>query len=88
MRLPRLRGRGKHRVNYRHVIDWLVLKPGAFADYRYRGDLFLSSRFRWAYDALCQQQPERAAKESLQILYLAARQTEAGVEAALAALLD
>lgn len=34
--LPRLRGRGKHRIEYRHVIDWLVRKPGAFADYRYR----------------------------------------------------
>src|SRR6185437_3785998 len=34
--LPRLRGRGKHRVEYRQVIDWLVRKPGAFADYRYR----------------------------------------------------
>jgi hypothetical protein len=87
-RLPRLRGRGKHRVNYRHVIDWLVRKPGAFADYRYRDDLFPSSRFRWAYDALSRQQPERAAKEYLQILYLAARQSEAGVEAALAALWD
>jgi hypothetical protein len=30
--LPRLRGRGKHHVQYRHVIDWLVRKPGAFAD--------------------------------------------------------
>jgi hypothetical protein len=33
-RLPRLRGRGKHQGNYRHVIDWLVRKPGAFADDR------------------------------------------------------
>ena len=44
--LPRLRGRGKHKIAYRHVIDWLVRKPGAFADYRYRADLFPSSRFR------------------------------------------
>ncbi len=50
--LPRLRGRGKHRIDYRHVIDWLVRKPGAFADYRYRADLFPSSHFRMAYDAL------------------------------------
>ena len=50
--LPRLRGRGKHRIDYRHVIDWLVRKPGAFADYRYRADLFPSSRFRMAYDLL------------------------------------
>jgi hypothetical protein len=26
--LPRLRGRSKHRVDYRHIIDWLVRKPG------------------------------------------------------------
>src|SRR5262249_15492480 len=86
--LPRLRGRGKHRIAYRHVIDWLVRKPGAFADYRYRADLFPSSRFRLAYDTLLGQQPERAAREYLGILHLAARQSEAGVEAVLGRLLD
>jgi hypothetical protein len=86
--LPRLRGRGKHRINYRHVIDWLVRKPGAFADYRYQADLFPSSRFRMAYDWLAHRQPARAAKEYLRILHLAAREGEAGVEAALAGLLD
>jgi hypothetical protein len=86
--LPRLRGRGKHRIEYRHVIDWLVRKPGAFAGYRYQSDLFPSSRFRMAYDLLLEQQPARAAKEYLRILHLAARESEAGVEAALANLLD
>jgi hypothetical protein len=81
--LPRLRGRGKHKIEYRHVIDWLVRKPGAFADYRYRQDLFPSSTFRLAYDMLVQRQPERAAKEYLQVLYLAARRSESAVEAAL-----
>jgi hypothetical protein len=28
-KMPRLRGRHKHRIDYRHVIDWLVRKPGA-----------------------------------------------------------
>ncbi len=86
--LPRLRGRGKHRIAYRHVIDWLVRKPGAFADYRYRADLYPSSRFRLAYDVLCAQQPERSAKEYLGILHLAARRSESGVEAALQRLLE
>jgi hypothetical protein len=86
-RLPRLRGRGKHDVQYRHVIDWLVRKPGAFADYRYREDLFPSSHFRMAFDVLSRQQPARAAKEYLRILYLAARESEAGVEAVLGELL-
>ena len=84
--LPRLRGRGKHKIAYRHIIDWLVRKPGAFADYRYRADLFPSSRFRLAYDVLLMQQPERAAKEYLNILQLAAR--ESGVEAALSRLMN
>jgi hypothetical protein len=86
--LPRLRGRGKHKIAYRHIIDWLVRKPGAFADYRYRADLFPSSRFRLAYDVLLMQQPERAAKEYLCILQLAARETESGVEAALSRLMN
>ena len=86
--LPRLRGRGKHKIEYRHVIDWLVRKPGAFADYRYRADLFPSSRFRMAYDILLMQQPERAAKEYLRILQLAACESESGVEAALSRLMN
>jgi hypothetical protein len=86
--LPRLRGRGKHHIDYRHIIDWLVRKPGAFADYRYRSDLFPSSRFRMAYDLLSERQPAQAAKEYLRILHLAARESEVGVEAALAGLLD
>jgi ribosomal protein S21 len=86
--LPRLRGRGQHRIDYRHLIDWLIRKPGAFADYRYQADLFPSSRFRLAYDVLRQRQPARAAKEYLGILYLAAKETESGVDAVLGQLLN
>jgi Mu transposase, C-terminal domain len=86
--LPRLRGRGKHHVEYRHVIDWLVRKPGAFADYRYREEMFPSSHFRMAYDVLHERQPARADKEYLRILHLAARESEAGVEAVLVELLQ
>jgi len=32
----RLRGEGKHAINYRHIIDSLIRKPGAFENYRYR----------------------------------------------------
>jgi hypothetical protein len=87
-RFPRLRGRGKHAINYRHIIDWLVRKPGAFENYRYREELFPTSRFRMAYDALREAQPERGHKEYLAILYLAARQSETAVDEALRALLD
>jgi len=81
-RLPRLRGRDKHRVNYRHIIDWLVRKPGAMAQYRYRADLFPSSVFRLAYDVLGIQSEVTAAKEYCKILHLAARENEARVEEA------
>jgi hypothetical protein len=86
-RFGRLRGRQKHRINYRHIIDWLVRKPGAFENYRYREELFPTSRFRMAYDALREAQPERGHKEYLGILHLAARQSEAAVDEALRVLL-
>lgn len=75
-RLPRLRGRSKHRIHYRHIIDWLVRKPGAFANYRYKADMFPSSYFRMAYDALKQHCPLRADKLYLQILKIAAYTSE------------
>jgi len=86
-RFPRLRGRQKHQVNYRHIIDWLVRKPGAFENYVYREDLFPTSRFRMAYDALREASGERGHKEYLGILYLAARQSETAVDEALRTLL-
>jgi len=86
-RFGRLRGRKKHRINYRHIIDWLVRKPGAFANYVYREELFPTSRFRMAYDALREAQPLRGHKEYLGILYLAARQSETAVDEALRTLL-
>ncbi|MCP4200725.1 MAG: IS21 family transposase [bacterium] len=85
--IPRLRGTSKHRIQYRHIIDWLVRKPGAFANYRYREDLFPTTHFRMAYDLLCQTTPARASKEYLQILELAARESEVGVDVALHTLL-
>ena len=62
-RMPRLRGEGKHNINYRHIIDWLVRKPGAFENYRYRDALFPTHRFRMAYDQLRRTQSSRASKE-------------------------
>jgi hypothetical protein len=85
--LPRLRGRGKHRIEYRHVIDWLVRKPGAFEEYRYRDAMFPTSRFRMAYDALRGQRPARAAREYLEVLLLAAQEGETAVNEALRLLL-
>jgi hypothetical protein len=87
-RLPRLRGRGGHRINYRHVIDWLVRKPGAFAAYRYRDDLFPTTTFRIAYDVLRAHAPARADREYLRLLQSAARDSEVSLEAALRVVLD
>jgi hypothetical protein len=86
--IPRLRGQGKHLINYRHVIDWLVRKPGAFENYQYREDMFPTSRFRMAYDALRESTPRWASREYLQILELAARENESLVDDALRALLE
>jgi hypothetical protein len=85
--LPRLRGRDKHHINYRHIIDWLVRKPGAFAQYRYRQELFPSSVFRIAYDTLVSQDAATADKEYLRLLHLAAQESETAVEATLRCLL-
>jgi hypothetical protein len=86
--LPRLRGRHKHRINYRHVIEWLVRKPGAFAGYRYRAELFPTSRFRMAYDYVAATASAGSAREYLGILHLAARQSEAEVDEALRRLFE
>lgn len=86
--MPRLRGRGKHAVNYRHVIDWLVRKPGAFENYVYRDELFPTSHFRMAYDWLYQAKANQASREYLGILEVAAKESESLVDSALRALLD
>jgi hypothetical protein len=89
LEVERLRGEGGHRINYRHVIWSLVQKPGAFARYRYREDLFPSLTFRRAYDALTEQLDAwKADIEYLRILHLAASTLENEVEAALAQLLE
>jgi hypothetical protein len=85
--MPRLRGRRKHRVDYRHIIDWLVRKPGAFENYRYRDELFPTSRFRMAFDVLKERHGSRGGKEYLRILELAARESEAKVDEVLRTLL-
>lgn len=85
--MPRLRGDTDHRIDYRHIIGSLVRKPGAFARYRYREELFPSLTFRQAYDALCVTHGERADVEYVRLLHLAATTSEAHVDATLTSLL-
>jgi len=85
--MERLRGQSNHRIDYRHVIDWLVRKPGAFARYVYREDLYPSVIYRRAYDALMAQQVGRADREYVRLLQLAAQEGERRVAEALEKLL-
>ncbi len=76
-RLPRLRGGNGHRIDYRHIIKWLVRKPGAFENYVYREAMFPSTLFRITYDTLCNEYGEKKGiREYLAILKLAADEGE------------
>src|SRR5260370_39104565 len=66
----------------------LIRKPGAFAAYRYRDDLFPTTTFRLAYDRLVSGRSKRAHQEYVRILHLAASASEADVETALTLLLE
>jgi hypothetical protein len=84
----RLRGRNLRRIDYRHMIWSLVRKPGGFARYVYREEMFPQLAFRRAYDSI--QTPHQGLKgdlEYLRILHLAASTLEADVDAALTLLL-
>ena len=87
-KMPRLRGEGGHRIQYRHIIDCLVRKPGAFENFRYRSDLFPTSRFRMAYDLLRESFPSSGHKHYLKILHLAATENETRVDDALRLLMS
>jgi hypothetical protein len=84
----RLLGRNRHRIDYRHVIWSLVRKPGGFARYVYREEMFPQLVFRKAYDAIQEVQAgTHGDLEYLRILHLAASTMEAEVAAALSLLL-
>ena len=71
-------------VNYRAR----VRKPGAFARYRFREQMFPTMTFRLAYDALKRWRGERADVEYVRILRLSATTMESTVDSALALLLE
>lgn len=87
-RIPRLRGISKHRINYRHIIDWLVRKPGAFQNYRYKEDLYPSSWFRMAYDWLRSNMALQANRQYVRILYIASKEGQAVTENAIRHILE
>ena len=86
--LPKLTGIHKYQINYRHVIDTLLRKPGGFRNYRHREALFPTSVFRQAWETLQNRfSPRRADIVYLRILKLAAQGLETDVAAALEDLL-
>ena len=86
--MPRLVGKQLAAINYRHIIDSLVRKPGAFANYRYREEMFPTSGFRMAWDSLRAVHSEKVAdKMYVQILQLAAQESQDAVADALRHLL-
>ena len=86
--MERLRGTGKARIDYRHVIGSLVRKPGAFESYRYREEIFPSTVFRQAYDWLLKDDSRNASRRYLKILEWAALNSESAMESSLRQLLD
>ena len=75
-------------INYRHIIAGLVRKPGAFTNYHYRDHLFPTIVFRKLYDKLIKTHPVNGTKQYLQILHLAAVNSESEVEAAVSILME
>lgn len=87
--LPRVPGAHHYQINYRHIIDSLLRKPGGFRNYRYREDLFPQDIFRQAWEALNEQLPPRKADLTyLRILKQAAIGLESEVAQALTLLLE
>lgn len=87
-KMPRVHSKSCEGINYRHIVDSLVRKPGAFAQYQYQAALFPRLCFRRAYDALCKKQPGRADKTYLKVLQLAKLNSEQLVAMALELLLE
>jgi transposase len=78
---------GAPRIDYRHIIASLVRKPGAFARYLYREELFPRPVFRHAYDWLKAHHEPSADRSYLKLLALAADIGEDPVSDALGAAL-
>lgn len=74
-------------IDFRHLIGHLLRKPGAFANYRWREELFPAPVYRAAYDHLERAAPFEADRRYLEILKLAADEGQTPVENALEQLL-
>ena len=66
-------------INYLHMIDELVKKPGAFQNYKYRECLYPHPVFKQVCELLEQASVDNYAKEYLAVLHLAKHHGEAVV---------
>jgi hypothetical protein len=81
-RFPRAQGQ-QARIDFRHLLTWLVRKPGAFRGYVHREELFPGLIYRQAYDRLRAVEEARADRDYLELLVLAADLGETAVATAL-----
>ncbi|HIG28179.1 MAG TPA: IS21 family transposase [Verrucomicrobiales bacterium] len=87
--LARIRGDRGALIDFRHVIEPLLRKPGVFLNYQHREQLYPSGVYRAAYDRLAEdhgQQP--GVIEYLQVLKAAADHSVQAVEEALSGFLN
>jgi hypothetical protein len=84
--LPRLEAGAL--IDYRHIIDSLIRKPGAFESYQYRSSLYPNTTFRKAYDALKDKGLTSCNKRYLELLHLAKLYGENEVSAIIGSLLE
>lgn len=75
-------------IDYRHIIDSLVRKPGAFFNYRYHKCLFPQAIFRKTYDKLTKLHPTTGHKIYLKILQLAKMYGEQQIAMALKSVIE
>jgi transposase len=86
-RLPMGTGDSGAVIDFRHIIGHLLRKPGAFAGYRWREELFPANAYRAAFDHLERRNALTADRRYLEILKVAADEGVTAVENALEQLL-
>ena len=84
--LPRVLRDGGAVIDFRHIIGHLLRKPGAFANYRWREELFPAPAYRATYDHLMRT-THKADRRYLEVLKVAADEGLTSVENALEQLL-
>ena len=65
--MPRVYNDSLSGINYRHLIDSLIRKPGAFANYRYQPAMFPRLCFKRTHDLLLKKVPATADKQYLKL---------------------